>query len=173
MSEAKPRRRWTRWLGEIVFFLVILLGIQWWQRRDLMPADGRPAPQVQLLDLEDRPVSLADFKGMRVQLHFWATWCGVCRMEHGALNAVHDGLGKDQKLVAIVADGQDVEKLKSYIEEQGIRYPVLRADDAALKAFGVKQFPTNYFLSPDGTLSANDVGWSTRWGMRARLSGCL
>lgn len=169
----KPRRpRWLRWTLEVTLLLAVLAGVQLWLRRNLVPADGRPAPAVTLHDLDGRPVLLSDFRGDAVQLHFWATWCGVCRMEHGALNAVQAGLEPGQRLVSVVVDGEDAAHLRRYVAEHDIHYPVLVADEAAVRAFGVTRFPTNFFLTPEGTLTGADVGWSTRWGMRARLSGC-
>jgi thiol-disulfide isomerase/thioredoxin len=173
-ADPKPRkrRRWLRWSVEAALFVGVWFGLQAWMRRNLLPADGRPAPAVTLRHLDGRPATLADYRGEAVQLHFWATWCGVCRMEHGALNAVHEGLAPGQRLISVVADGDDLDHLRKYLAEHDVRYPVLIADQAALAAFGVSSFPTNFYLSPEGNLSAHDIGWSTRWGMRARLSGC-
>lgn len=168
----KARRpRWQRWLFEIGLVVVLFVAIQAWHRRTLIPSDGRPAPTVTLRTLDGAPVTLAHWAGKRVQLHFWATWCSVCRMEHGALNAVHADLPDDAALVTIVADGDDPARIKAYIAEHGLNYPVLLGSRAVIEAFGVTSFPTNFFVSPDGMLSNSDVGWSTRWGMRARL-GC-
>lgn len=41
-------------------------------------ADGKPAPQFTLIDIEGKEVSLSDFKGKMVMVDCWATWCGHC-----------------------------------------------------------------------------------------------
>ncbi len=48
--------------------------------KDLL-APGTPAPDFTLNDVEGNPVSLSDFKGRKVVLQFWASWCPDCRAE--------------------------------------------------------------------------------------------
>ena len=172
-APAKPKRRrprWQRWLIDLGLVIGVLVVAQLWHRRNLTPADGRPAPQVILHTLEGKPVTLADYRGKSVQLHFWATWCSVCKVEYGALNSLHDSLDDDQALLAIVADGKDPAMVQRYAKEHGLRYEILLGNREALEAFGVSSFPTNFWVTPDGTLTGQDVGMSTRWGMRARMS---
>lgn len=173
MSASTPKptrgRRVRRWLLEILLLVIIAVGIFAWKARHLLPNDGRPAPNATLRTLDGKPVALSDYRGKRVTLHFWATWCGVCAFEHGTLNAVHANLDDDEVLLSIVADGADISKVRRHIAEKGIQYPVLLTHRATLEAFKVTQFPTNYYLDPNGQIANGDVGISSRWGVRWRL----
>ena len=40
-----------------------------------------PPVEISLLDIHDKQVTLADFKGKIVFLNFWTTWCFECRIE--------------------------------------------------------------------------------------------
>jgi thiol-disulfide isomerase/thioredoxin len=115
-------------------------------------------------------VSLESLRGKRVLVHLWATWCGVCRMELGALEAVHAGLGPDEALVSIVADAEDRTAVAAFVKEHGIRYPVLLGTDEVLRAFRVTAFPTNYYLDGSGAIRGATVGMSTRLSMKVRLA---
>ena len=168
-AAAPKPRRWRRWLLEILLLIIIAVGVFAWKARHLLPSDGQPAPAATLRTLDGAPVSLADYRGKRVTLHFWATWCSTCSYEHGTLNAVHAELGDDEALLSIVADGEDVEKVRRHVAEAGIKYPVLLTDRATLEAFKITQFPTNYYLDSNGQIANSDVGISSRWGVRWRL----
>lgn len=173
-AERKPWNSWPRWrrrFVEIAILAGIITAMQLWQRRNLLDAGGEVPPPLALRDLSGAEVRLSDFAGKRIQLHFWATWCSVCQLEHGALNAVQTSLDDDQVLLTVVADGEDPEKIAAYIAKEGLKYPVLLGDRSTLEAWKISSFPTNYFIGTDGLLQGRDVGMSSRLGMRARL-GC-
>lgn len=173
-DEPKPRVPWrkraVRIALEIALVAAVYFGVSAWQGRKLL-GSSEPAPAFTLRSLDGKPVSLAELRGKRVLLHFWATWCGVCRQEHGALNAVQAGLGPDEVLLSIVADSEDPEAIRRYAKDAGIGYPVLLADAAVVRSYRVGAFPTNYFVSKEGQITGHTVGMSTRLGMNARL-GC-
>jgi len=164
------RKRALRIAFEVALVVAVYVGVSSWQGRALLGADS-PAPAFSLRSLDGKQVALADYSGKRVLLHFWATWCGVCRREHGALNALQAGLGADEVLLSVVADSEDPEAVRRYAAEAGIRYPVLLADAKVVRDYRVAAFPTNYFVTGAGKISATTVGMSTRFGMDFRL-GC-
>jgi thiol-disulfide isomerase/thioredoxin len=47
-----------------------------------------PAPDFTAQDITGKMVKLSDFRGKVVLLNFWASWCGVCKTEKPALNAM-------------------------------------------------------------------------------------
>lgn len=174
MSSVAPTRqptrtRWRRVLFEAALLGGVFLAASAWQTRQLV-SSGLPAPAFDLPALDGSRTSLASLRGKRVLLHFWATWCGVCRQELSALNAVQDGLGAEEELVTIVADTDDRSALERFVREHGLRYPVLLGTPEVLRAFRIGAFPTNYYLSPDGIIRGQTVGMSTRLSFRARLA---
>jgi thiol-disulfide isomerase/thioredoxin len=122
-----------------------------------------------LLGLDGREHALGDLRGKAVLLHFWATWCGVCRMEFSGLNSLYRNLPRDTVLWSVVADGTDRAQIERFVREHDIRYPVLLADEATVQRFQVTSFPTNYYLDENGNLEQATVGMSTRAAMWVRL----
>jgi peroxiredoxin len=163
-------RRVRRVLLEIVALVGVYLGVTTWQERRLVPPND-PAPNFTLRALDGPSVSLASLRGKRVLVHFWATWCGVCRREFGALNAVNRRLRSDEALLTIVADADDGDRIKAFVAEHDIQYPVLLATSSVLRDFHVDTFPTNYYVNEQGVIASHTIGMSTRVGLTARL-GC-
>jgi peroxiredoxin len=166
-SVSRPRRI-LRGLIELAVVIGAYVALAAFQERHLL-STHTSAPGFELSTLDGQRVSLDSLRGKRVALHFWATWCGVCRREFGALGAVADGLGKDEALYAIVADSDDPERLRRFVAEEHLRYPVLLATAEVLAAFHVGAFPTTYYVNRDGTVGGHTVGMSTRYGIRARM----
>jgi peroxiredoxin len=162
-------RRHAKALLQVLGVLALWLGITAYQTRNHFPAGAAAAPAFTLTDLAGRSVSLTEYKGRKVVLHFFATWCGVCKAELPSVRAVQRGLDEDEALLAIVADGEDPERVRRFATEHELTYPVLLATDEVLRAYAVDRFPTNYYLNGDGSVSASTAGLSTWLGMKARL----
>jgi len=168
----KPIRRFARlrrWGLEIGVVVVLFFALSSWQTRGLLPA-GEPMPAFDLVDLQGQRVQLSDFRGKTLLVHVWATWCGVCRREFSALNALHESLDRDEALVTIVADSRDRARLARFVREHQLEYPVLLATDEVIENYKIEAFPTNYYVDGTGMLRDKTVGLSTRTSMGARMA---
>ncbi len=165
-------RRALSWALQGAVVVLIFLGASHYRTRTLLPSDGsQQAPRLELATLDGSRFNLEELRGKQVLVHFWATWCGVCLQELGTLNRLHDALEPDQALITVVADGEDPEAIRRFVKEHQIRYPVLLGNSAAVAAYRVQAFPTNYYLDAQGRVRGTDVGMSTRLGMQWRIAG--
>lgn len=154
---------------EIAFVVMLFIGFSAWQTKKLLPT-GAPVPNFELNDLNGDRVTLGDFKGKTVLVHFWATWCGVCRQEFAALNAIHANLDDNEVLLSVVADSNEVPRVARFVREHDLKYPVLLGTEQILVDYKIQAFPTNYYVDPSGALEDRTVGLSTRLSMGARMS---
>ena len=70
---------------------------------------------------EGQDLKTADFAGKTVLLNLWATWCGPCREEMPALNALEKEMGgEDFEVVAVNIDTGSDEKPKAFLAETGV-----------------------------------------------------
>ena len=154
---------------QILAVLGLWFAIGAYQTRRHVEASEGPAPDFTLMDLAGRRISLHDFRDRKVVLHFFATWCGVCKAELPSVRRMHSTLDEDEVLLAIAEDSDDPEALRRFAVEHDLRYPILLATREVLAAYAVDRFPTNYYLNGDGTVSSSTTGLSTLLGMELRL----
>ncbi|KUZ69958.1 redoxin [Burkholderia ubonensis] len=93
---------------------------------DAAPAPGDAVAQLwaaSLTDADGKPATLASFKGQKVVVNFWASWCGPCVQEMPELVALsHEYRQKGIRFIGIGVDsGQNV---KNFLEKVKVDYPV-------------------------------------------------
>jgi HEAT repeat protein len=122
---------------------------------------GKTAPLFKLKDLNDKQISLSDFKGKVVLLDFWATWCGPCRRVIPHLEELHKKY-KDQGLVIIGMNSErDHDKVRAFAKEQ-ISYIVLLDANEQFKEYGIRAIPTAYYIGREGNIRYHEVGYGPR-----------
>ncbi len=158
------RARWYwRWARDAGVFLLLFFAIRAYQQRD---APSGVAPELVGVTLKNQPVSLADYRGAPVVLHFWATWCGVCEAAQGNLNAV----ARELPVLSVASQSGKAPQVERYVREHGVVPTVVIDDSGALaKRFGVHAFPTTFVLDGEGRIRHVEVGYTTELGLRARM----
>ncbi len=85
---------------------------------------GQPAPALELPDLAGRTHRLADYRGRRVLLNFWASWCGPCLDELPALDKAQAKFGENGPIVLGIAMDEPT-RVRAFLADHPVRYPVL------------------------------------------------
>ncbi|MDA1190126.1 MAG: TlpA disulfide reductase family protein [Candidatus Poribacteria bacterium] len=125
------------------------------------------APDFTLPDFNGNPVSLSDFKGKRIIVNFWGTWCPPCVAETPDLVALYEA-NKDKEFVVIgIAVGDTVESVSAFAAEYRVTYPLLVGNDKEVydlsrKFGGADYLPTTYVLDKDGKIVRKLVGQQDR-----------
>ena len=111
-------------------------------------------PSVLLKDINGNSVRTDTLsnKGKPFIIDFFATWCKPCNRELKAIGEVYDEWRKETgvKIFAISIDqGQNVNKVKPLVDENGWEYDVLLDPNGEFKrALGVQMIP--YVIKCDG-----------------------
>ena len=122
-----------------------------------MVNQGNPAPDFEMMDLNGNPVKLSDFRGEKIYIKYWASWCPICL---GGLEDI-DELTKEGnfRVLTIVAPGQKGEKntedFKNWFSdvENTENITVLFDTDGNYGAqTGVRGYPTSEYIGSDGVM---------------------
>ncbi len=131
------------------------------------------AVEYQLPDTEGQIQSLDQYKGKWVIVNYWATWCSTCIKELPDLVSLHEGnKEKDIVVVGVNFEAIDNDRLKRFVAEKSIPYPVLSSKPIPQTPLGrVPALPTTYIIDPAGKVVAGEVGLVTREHLEAYITG--
>ena len=119
--------------------------------------EGQVLPEFSpVVDLDGKPVSLADYRGKLVLLDFWATWCGPCITELPNIKEVYEKYhDKGFEIIGISLD-TDEAALRTFIKEN--RLPWRQVFDGAgretplAQQYGVRGIPAQFLIDREGTV---------------------
>lgn len=161
-APAKPRAR-RGWLLPMTLVVLTLLLLQWWRAAPL--ASGEAPPLAGRL-IDGAPADLAALRGQPVLVHFWATWCPVCRLGNGNI----DALAEDFHVLTVAMQSGGTDEVQVHLAREGLSFPVLNdAYGEHASQWGVHVVPATFVVDGDGRIRFSTVGHTTAAGLRARL----
>ena len=117
------------------------------------------APDFELLDMDDEPHKLSDYKGKPVIINFWASWCSECRTELPSMNRAQTKLKNDGVALIAVNVGESEETIFTFANKYPIQFRVLRDESAKeSKKWSIIAIPTTFVLDAKGRIIYQAVG---------------
>lgn len=125
----------------------------------LVPGDA--VPDFSAPGIGGGTVSWGDYEGGPAVLSVWAPWCPHCQVELPVLDrVVSEFPGVALVTIVTAIDAQPGPSPDAYLEENGLSFPTAIDDSAGTlsDAFGIRAFPTIFFVSSDGTVVRSAEG---------------
>ena len=107
---------------------------------------------------DGKTVNLSDYKGKKVYIKVWASWCPTCLAGLPEVDSLAANHSDDTVILSVVAPGVNREKKAEDFKEwfSGLEYknlPVLMAETPDFfKQVGVIGYPTSVFINQNGEL---------------------
>lgn len=126
---------------------------------------GQPLPALSLPDLDGTLHILSDYRGHRVLINFWASWCRPCLREMPALAEAQRTFGEHgTSVLGIAMDDRD--QVRTFLAAHPVDYPILigRLDppSTSLQLGNRSQsLPYSVLVGDDGRILATHTGAMT------------
>ena len=141
------------------------------------PAAAKPANlNFTLKDVNNTDVKLSAFKGKVVLLDFWATWCGPCKIEIPWFIEFQNKYGKNGLQVIGVSVDDTLPKLKPYVAQMKMNYPVLQGldHDDIQDAYGpLLGIPVTVIISRDAKVCLKHAGLYSKDAFENQIKALL
>jgi peroxiredoxin len=128
------------------------------------PYMGSKAPDFTLKNLQGETVSLSQFRGKKVILNFWASWCTPCKIElpHFQSLWARYNPGADFAILTVAGSQSEEAVIRDFITDGNYTFPVcLDPNDDAFNKYDLTSIPKTYFIDKDGVIRRIQQGMFT------------
>lgn len=114
-------------------------------------ADYPTAPSWQLKTQSGEKISLSDYQGKPVILHFWATWCPYCKKLQPKLVEFEKKYQESGIKIVSISFNEDEGALpQDEIQSRGYDFITAVNGEPVVKLYGVRGTPTTFFINRQG-----------------------
>lgn len=128
-------------------------------------------------DLDRTQQPLNQYQGKTIVTYFWATWCKSCVAEVPMLKALQEKY-KDKNVVLVGIAVDNTDKVKQFVKDHDITYPILIGGDDALalsKDLGnlVTGLPFMVMIDKNGNFAAKFLGELKQEKLESKLNAII
>ena len=128
-----------------------------------------PAPDFKVSSISGKPISLKDYQGQPVLVHFWATWCEVCEYERADI----EKLAKEYPVINIAVQSGSNQEVLAFAQKNAMDTDIIVNDqNGQLKTlYSTHAVPTSFVIDSTGNIQFVQRGYSTYKVLKAKLEG--
>ncbi|PLC50877.1 redoxin [Pollutimonas subterranea] len=137
---------------------------------DLMQGSAPPLPDLQLVTLDQSPISLSEYAGRPVVLNLWASWCPPCRREMPVFEQAQTEFS-DAAFV-MINQGESAEQAQAFLESENLTLTdvLLDPSSSTMQAMRSRGLPTTLFFDAQGRLVDSHLGEITMPSLKDKMS---
>lgn len=136
--------------------------------KDVIASDS-PFEKIKLTDLENKPISMGQYKGKTIFLNFWATWCKPCLAEMPSIQKAQELL-QNEEVVFLLASSESIEEINSFRNAHNYKFNYARIENS--EEINIQGLPTTFIFDPESRLVLDEMG-SRKWDEKGNIDMIL
>ena len=108
------------------------------------------------VDLENKKVDLSSFKGKRIIINYWATWCSPCIKEMPALLEAQNIL-QNHNYIFLLVSNETITRISRFKDDKKYNFNFLKSSGPN-EIIGIYSLPTSYIFDEKGKKVETIVG---------------
>jgi thiol-disulfide isomerase/thioredoxin len=129
------------------------------------------APRFRAKTLEGEEFTNESLKGKVVLLQFWTTWCGYCRRDQPAVDAIVHDFAVRGLVVLAVDVGESRKKVKQFLAGSPRACKIVANEDTNLAAiFAATSYPVYVLIDRAGKIAGRQRGAAGEDSLRRLLT---
>ena len=159
----KLNKKVYRWVLELSIIIIVLLAVRLWMQRDVVSGI---APNISAVTLKGQHFDLYKDKRRPMLVHFWATWCPVCKLEQSNI----ENTAKDHPVITIAMQSGNNDELSEFMQAEKLSFAVINDESGMLsRRYNIRGVPVSFILDKENKIEFVEVGYTTELGLRMRL----
>ena len=135
---------------------------------DILPESGlekgKAPPDFEVKTLDGETVKLSDYKGKKIILNFWASWCPPCKAEMPHMQNYYEDNAEEENVEILAVNLTNAEyggivDARQFVEDYELTFPIPTDMDGELeKTYEILTIPTTYMIDTAGLIRHKIVG---------------
>ena len=109
-------------------------------------------PSFNVQDVKGKLIKLQSFKGKKVFVNLWASWCPPCREEMPSIEKLFQSVDSSKAVFVMLSMDDDFEKSKKFIQAQKLKLPIYFPAEKLPELFNVQGIPSTFIFNENGEL---------------------
>lgn len=109
-------------------------------------------PAFMLVDEQGTRRDLSAFRGKKLFVNLWATWCPPCRAEMPSIQKLYNSTDRDRAEFIMLSLDEDFQSAKFYRSKESFSFPIYAPAQNLPELFNVRGIPATFIFDESGRL---------------------
>ena len=122
------------------------------------PNEPKKIPAFAVTDATGKTVDLTSFKGKKVFVNLWATWCPPCRAEIPSIENLASKVDKEKAVFIMLSLDENFEVAKKFAKSENLKVSVYYPAEKLPALFNTDGIPATFIFNENGDLVKQNNG---------------